>query len=71
LAGFTDLDVAFSKQFKFTESKYFQLRWEAFNVLNHPNFAGYVNQFGSNQFNTYTSTANNPRQFQLSGRFVF
>jgi hypothetical protein len=27
-----------------------------------------VNQLASSQFNTYTSTANNPRQFSLSGR---
>jgi len=71
LAGFLDLDAEVSKTFHVTESKYFELRWEAFNVLNHPNFAGYVNQLSSSQFNTYTSTANNPRQFQLSGRFVF
>jgi hypothetical protein len=71
LAGLTDYDAAFSKSFKFTESKYFQLRWEAFNFLNHPNFAGYVNTLGSSQFNTYTSTATNARAFQLSGRFIF
>jgi Carboxypeptidase regulatory-like domain len=71
LDGQTDFDAAFSKSFKFTESKYFQLRWEAFNVFNHPNFAGYINTFGSSQFNTYTSTATNARQFQLSARFVF
>jgi Carboxypeptidase regulatory-like domain len=71
LAGLTDYDAAFSKSFHFTESKYFQLRWEAFNFLNHPNFAGYINTFGSSQFNTYTSTATNARQFQLSGRFFF
>jgi hypothetical protein len=71
LAGLTDYDAAFSKSFKFTESKYFQLRWEAFNFLNHPNFAGYINTFGSSQFNTYTSTATNARAFQLSGRFIF
>jgi hypothetical protein len=71
LAGLTDYDAAFSKSFKFTESKYFQLRWEAFNFLNHPNFAGYVNNIGSSQFNTYTQTATNARTFQLSGRFVF
>jgi hypothetical protein len=71
LAGQTDYDAAFSKSFKFTESKYLQLRWEAFNVFNHPNFAGYINVFGSPQFNTYTSTATNSRTFQLSGRFIF
>ena len=71
LDGLTDYDAAFSKSFKFTESKYFQLRWEAFNFLNHPNFAGYINTFGSSQFNTYTSTATNARAFQLSGRFIF
>jgi len=71
LAGQTDYDAAFSKSFKFTESKYLQLRWEAFNVFNHPNFAGYINNLGSNQFNTYTSTATNARTFQLSGRFIF
>jgi Carboxypeptidase regulatory-like domain len=71
LDGLTDFDAVFSKSFHFTESKYFQLRWEAFNVLNHPNFAGYINTLGSSQFNTYTSTSTNPRTFQLSGRFVF
>jgi hypothetical protein len=71
LDGLTDFDAAFSKSIKFTESKYLQLRWESFNVLNHPNFAGYQNVFGSSQFNTYTSTATNARQMQLSARFIF
>ncbi len=71
LAGLTDLDVAFGKQFKITESRTFQLRWEIFNTLNHPNFAGYVNSFASPNFNTYESTATNMRQMQLSARFTF
>jgi hypothetical protein len=71
LAGLTDLDVAFGKQFKVMEGKTFQLRWEIFNTLNHPNFAGYVNQFSSANFNTYTTTATNMRQMQLSARFIF
>jgi hypothetical protein len=71
LAGFVNLDSEVSKTFPVTETKYFQLRWEAFNVLNHPNFAGYVNTLSSSQFNTYTSTANNARSFQLSARFIF
>jgi hypothetical protein len=71
LAGLTDLDLAFGKRFKITENKTFQLRWEMFNALNHPNFAGYVNQFASPNFNTYTTTATNMRQMQLSARFNF
>src|ERR1700676_3953438 len=71
LAGLTDFDVAVSKLFKFTESKSFQLRWETFNVLNHPNFSGYINSFASSNFNTYTTTATNMRQMQVSAKFIF
>ena len=71
LTGLTDLDLAFGKRFKITESKTFQLRSEMFNALNHPNFAGYVNQFASPNFNTYTTTATNMRQMQLSAGFNF
>ena len=71
LAGLTDFDIAFSKLFKFTESKNFQLRWEMFNALNHPNFSGYINSFASTNFNTYTTTATNMRQMQVSAKFTF
>ena len=71
LAGLTNFDVAIAKKFKITESKSFQLRWETFNVLNHPNLSGYTNQFASPNFNTYTTTATNMRQMQLSARFLF
>jgi len=71
LAGLTDFDVAFSKLFKFTESKRFQLRWEMFNVLNHPNLSGYNNNFASGAFNTYNTTATNMRQMQVSAKFIF
>jgi hypothetical protein len=74
LDGQTDFDAAFSKFFRFTERMRLELRWESFNVLNHPNFAGYQNIFNTNpgsQFNTYTGTATNARQMQLSARFTF
>lgn len=71
LDGQTDLDAAVSKLFKFTESKQFELRFESFNALNHPNFAGYNNILGGPQFNTYSSTATNARQMQASVRFIF
>ena len=71
LAGLVDYDAAFGKTIKFTETKSFQLRWEMFNTLNHPNLSGYTNSFASPNFNTYTSTATNMRQMQLSARFIF
>jgi len=71
LDALTNLDVAFSKRLKFTESKSLELRFESFNALNHPNFAGYKNFLDDTQFNTYTTTATNARQMQLSARFVF
>jgi len=43
LDGQTHFDAAFSKAFKFTESKRLEVRWEMYNILNHPNFAGYNN----------------------------
>lgn len=71
LAGLTDLDLAVGKSIKITESKAFQLRWESFNVLNHPNFGGYVNNFSSSRFNTYTLTSTNMRQMQVTAKFIF
>jgi len=71
LDGLTDLDFVLSKVFKIAESKNFQLRWEIFNALNHPNFAGYVNSFASSRFDTYTTTSTNMRQMQVTAKFVF
>jgi len=71
LDGQTDFDAAFSKAFKFRESKRFELRWEMFNILNHPNFAQYNNVLGGSQFNSYSGTATNARQMQVTARFIF
>ncbi|HKW97034.1 MAG TPA: TonB-dependent receptor [Bryobacteraceae bacterium] len=37
--GFWNVDTTLSKQFHFTEQKYFEFRWEVFNTLNHQNLA--------------------------------
>jgi hypothetical protein len=71
LDGLTDLDFVLGKMFKIAESKSFQLRWEIFNALNHPNFAGYVNSFASSRFDTYSTTSTNMRQMQVTAKFVF
>jgi Carboxypeptidase regulatory-like domain len=72
LDGLTDFDAALSKQIPIIKEGYnLQLRWEVFNVLNHPNMSGFVNTFTSGLFGTYTSTATNMRQMQVAARFQF
>jgi hypothetical protein len=74
LGGISDFDMAVSKSFRITESKSFQLRWEAYNILNHSNFGGYINNLANlanGTFNTYTATSTVNRQFQIAGKFVF
>lgn len=71
LDGLTDFDAALGKAFKVTEGKSFQLRWEVFNVLNHPNLSGFANTFTAANFGTYNTTATNMRQMQVAARFQF
>jgi hypothetical protein len=35
--GFWNIDTSLAKQFRFSESRYFEFRWELFNALNHQN----------------------------------
>jgi hypothetical protein len=37
--GFWNVDTSLAKQFHFTETKYLEFRWEAYNALNHQNLA--------------------------------
>ncbi|HEY6308277.1 MAG TPA: carboxypeptidase-like regulatory domain-containing protein [Candidatus Angelobacter sp.] len=75
LDGLTDLDTALTKRISITEKTNLQLRWEMFNALNHPNLSGFLNTLTANPaasgFGTYTSTATNMRQMQVSARFQF
>lgn len=70
--GINEWDPSILKRFSFTEKKYLQLRFEFFNVLNHPTFAA-PNTLSatSSSFGVITAVANRPRTVQLGARFVF
>jgi len=72
--GYNNLDASMLKDIHFTESTYFQLRFETFNTLNHPVFAApSVSPTNASTFGTITGVAASslPRQIQIGGRFVF
>ncbi len=52
--GMSQLDLALRRQFPITDKVRVQLRVEAFNVLNHPNFANPVNTITNPQFGRAT-----------------
>jgi hypothetical protein len=69
--GINQLDASMLKRINITERMYFQFRFEAFNLLNHPVF-GAPNTTATNAgFGLITTQANRSRQIQLGGRFVF
>ncbi len=66
--SFNNLDFSIFKRFPVTEQVYFQLRGEAFNVSNHPNFANsFVTlDFTNSNFGQINNTTGNARQIQLA-----
>ena len=65
-----DFDMALLKEFKFTESKELQLRFEVFNIFNHAQFTNPTGNILSSTFGFVTS-ARNPRIMQIAMKFVF
>src|SRR5262249_34673413 len=84
--GIFDLDLSTLKNFNFSERKYLQFRFEAFNAFNHPNFGdpnttlsnSVLNSSGipipgSGAFGTIRSTRSgiDMRELQFSLKLVF
>ena len=57
--GFTQLDTSLERRFQLHESLSLQFRVDAFNVLNHPNFADPTANFDDPLFGKSTSMLNN------------
>jgi hypothetical protein len=68
--GFFDIDANMTRFFKIREAQRFELRFEFFNLLNHPNFANPVNSFKSANFGLIQSAAD-PRILQAAVKYSF
>jgi Carboxypeptidase regulatory-like domain len=77
--GFSNLDFSITKTTKITERFSHELRVEAFDLFNHPNFAnpGLTAQIGSSSFGVISSTrgaagdAGSARQIQFAMKLIF
>ncbi|MFZ0815635.1 MAG: TonB-dependent receptor, partial [Candidatus Sulfotelmatobacter sp.] len=82
--GFWDWDVTLAKRMTITEQVKAELRFEGYNILNHPHFlnpgtdaAGLGNLIGQSQFGVISSTYTQPdgttsaRQIQVALKIIF
>lgn len=67
---YVDSDVSIRKLFPTYREENLELRFEFFNVFNHPNLANPVNSY-SNAFFGYIQAANPPRIMQLAAKYTF
>lgn len=66
-----NLDASLLKNFSVTEKTHLQLRFEAYNALNHTQFSNPNTSPTSKSFGVSTSQINSPRVLQLGARYVF
>ena len=69
--GVVEWDFSTLKNFHFTESRFLQFRFEAFNFLNHPNWGDPDTYLPDGTFGQISSTRTAMRQIQLSLKLVF
>lgn len=69
--GLVNWDSSFAKSIHIREHSSVIIRADFFNIFNHPNFSTPAATFGAAGFGVITSTVNNPRQTQLSVKYLF
>jgi hypothetical protein len=68
--GYFDIDLALSRRFVVRERHNIELRFEAFNVVNHPNFVNPTAATNSSNFGKIQGDIG-PRILQLAAKYVF
>ena len=69
--GIVNCDLSLMKEFPIREKRHFQLRFEAFNALNHPNCGTPNNNLTSPAFGTISSTQTSMRVLQVELKLIF
>ncbi|HWQ54741.1 MAG TPA: carboxypeptidase regulatory-like domain-containing protein [Bryobacteraceae bacterium] len=69
--GINNWDLSLFKMFRIDEARQFQFRGEAFNAFNRPQFGFPGATLGTAQFGRISSTVRDPRDIQLSLKFLF
>ncbi len=69
--NFYNMDLSVSRIFPVHERLNFQLRMEAFNIFNHPNFNAFATALNNTGTFGNATGAADPRIFQLAGKFNF
>jgi hypothetical protein len=69
--GINEIGGSIQKRWDFGERRNFQIKFEGFNLLNHPVFAAPNNTASSSVFGLIQSMANKPRSMQVVARLVF
>jgi hypothetical protein len=70
-SGLNQIDASVLKRFVITEGRYLQLRFEAFNLGNHPMFAAPNLSPTNASFGLITSQTIRPRMIQVGARLVW
>ena len=71
--GINQFDASVLKRFNLpkSEQRYFEMRFEGFNIVNHPVFAAPNTTANNAAFGTITATTNLVRTIQVAGKIVF
>lgn len=64
-------DMSLRKNFRVWEATSFQLRFEMFDILNHPNWSNPVTDPTNGSFGRVTGKTNDSRQLQIAAKFIF
>jgi hypothetical protein len=68
--AYYDVDASITRNFPIHDRLAFRLRFEGFNIFNHPTFNGFTTTLSSSTFGQAT-TAQPARIFQLAGKITF